>query len=84
MTANTSSSPAPRQQAQDDEIDLLALFATLWDQKWLIAAITAVFMVIGIAYALLASPVYRAPLIYFSHQFSFHHSYFCLSYSSMK
>jgi len=63
MTANTSSSPAPRQQAQDDEIDLLALFATLWDQKWLIAAITAVFMVIGLAYALLASPVYRANAI---------------------
>jgi len=63
MTATTSSSPAPRQQAQDDEIDLLALFATLWDQKWLITAITAVFMVIGVAYAIVASPVYRANAI---------------------
>jgi tyrosine-protein kinase Etk/Wzc len=63
MTANTSSSPAPRQQAQDDEIDLLALFATLWDQIWLITATTAVFMVIGVAYALVASPVYKANAI---------------------
>jgi tyrosine-protein kinase Etk/Wzc len=63
MTANTSSSPAPRQEVHDDEIDLLALFATLWDQKWLITATTAMFMVIGVAYALLASPVYRANAI---------------------
>ncbi len=63
MTTNTPSNSAPRQQAQDDEIDLLALFATLWDQKLLIAAITSVFMIIGVSYALLASPVYRANAI---------------------
>jgi tyrosine-protein kinase Etk/Wzc len=60
MTANTPSNPAPRQQAPDDEIDLLALFTTLWMSKLFIAAVTGVFMVIGVSYALLATPVYRA------------------------
>lgn len=46
--------------SDDDEIDLLALFGTLLDHKWLIAGITAGFMVAGAAYALLAAPVYRA------------------------
>ncbi|MDC0661799.1 polysaccharide biosynthesis tyrosine autokinase [Marinobacter sp. SS21] len=48
------------QHHADDEIDLLALFGTLWDHKWLIATVTFVFTVIGVAYALLAPPVYRA------------------------
>ncbi|AKH67859.1 capsular exopolysaccharide biosynthesis protein [Spongiibacter sp. IMCC21906] len=63
----TSQSSAPtsgtRHQQQDDEIDLLALFGTLWDHKFFIAAITAVFMVLGVAYALLAAPVYRSNAI---------------------
>ncbi|PJI50998.1 MAG: tyrosine-protein kinase [Pseudomonas sp.] len=44
----------------DDEIDLLGLFGTLLDHKWWIAGITAGFMVVGAAYALLAPPAYRA------------------------
>ncbi|MBZ2168432.1 polysaccharide biosynthesis tyrosine autokinase [Marinobacter sp. F4216] len=44
----------------EDEIDLLALFGTLWDSRWLIASITLAFTVIGVAYALLATPVYKA------------------------
>ena len=50
----------PPAVSDDDEIDLLALFGTLLDHKWLIAGITAGFMVVGAAYALLAAPVYRA------------------------
>ncbi|MGC4010742.1 MAG: polysaccharide biosynthesis tyrosine autokinase [Pseudomonas sp.] len=50
----------PPAVSDDDEIDLLALFGTLVDHKWLIAGITAGFMVMGAAYALLAAPVYRA------------------------
>ncbi|MFS2122320.1 polysaccharide biosynthesis tyrosine autokinase [Pseudomonas sp. Pseusp97] len=46
--------------SDDDEIDLLALFGTLLDRKWLIAGVTAGFMVVGAAYALLAAPIYRA------------------------
>lgn len=44
----------------NDEIDLLGLLGTLIDHKWLIAAITGVFMVAGVAYAVLATPVYQA------------------------
>jgi len=46
--------------ADDDEIDLLALFGTLVDHKWLIAGVTAGFLFMGATYALLAAPVYRA------------------------
>ncbi|EJM19958.1 capsular exopolysaccharide biosynthesis protein [Pseudomonas sp. GM18] len=44
----------------NDEIDLLGLFGTLIDHKWLIAAITGAFMVAGAAYAVLATPVFQA------------------------
>ena len=50
----------PPAVSDDDEIDLLALFGTLVDHKWLIASITAGFMVVGAAYAVLAAPIYRA------------------------
>ncbi|MHA6576067.1 polysaccharide biosynthesis tyrosine autokinase [Pseudomonas yamanorum] len=44
----------------NEEIDLLGLFGTLIDHKWLIAAVTGVFMLTGAAYAVLATPVYQA------------------------
>jgi len=62
QTSNNPSNNSGRQH-QDDEIDLLALFGTLWDSKILIATITAVFMVLGVTYALVATPVYRANAI---------------------
>ena len=42
------------------EIDLLALLGTLIDRKYFIAAITAVFMAVGVFYAVFATPVYQA------------------------
>ena|SRR5690554_4947268 len=45
---------------QDDEIDLLALLGTLWNGKWLIAAVTVLFTAVGVLYALIQPPVYRA------------------------
>src|SRR5690554_664703 len=44
----------------NDEIDLLALFGTLLDYRWLIVSVTLVFSILGIAYALLATPIYQA------------------------
>lgn len=44
----------------NDEIDLMGLLGTLIDHKWLIAGVTGVFMAAGVAYALLATPVYQA------------------------
>ena len=43
-----------------DEIDLRQLFGTLVDGKWWIIAFTAVFMVAGVFFALLSTPIYRA------------------------
>lgn len=43
-----------------DSIDLLGIFGSLIDQKWLIGAFTGAFMAAGVAYAVLATPVYLA------------------------
>lgn len=43
-----------------DDIDLLGIFGSLIDQKWLIGALTGAFMLTGVAYAILATPVYLA------------------------
>ncbi|MFL6586735.1 MAG: polysaccharide biosynthesis tyrosine autokinase [Luteimonas sp.] len=44
----------------EDEIDLRELAGMLIDRKWWIAGITALFFVVSVAYALLATPVYQA------------------------
>ncbi|MFC6335279.1 polysaccharide biosynthesis tyrosine autokinase [Pseudomonas sp. CCM 7891] len=43
-----------------DDIDLLGILGTLIDHKWLIGALTGAFMVTGVAYAVLSTPVYLA------------------------
>jgi tyrosine-protein kinase Etk/Wzc len=48
--------PSPR----DDEIDLGELLGTLIDHKWLIGIVTGVFLILSVAYALLATPIYQA------------------------
>ncbi len=55
MTTNTTQ---PTQR--DDEIDLGRLLGVLLHGKWWIAGITAAAMAVGVAYALLATPIYRA------------------------
>ncbi len=47
----------------DDEIDLSELLGTLIDHKWLIIIVTAVFMLVSVAYAMLATPIYQANAI---------------------
>ena len=42
------------------EIDLMALLGALLDRKYFIAGITALFMFIGVVYAVLSTPVYQA------------------------
>ncbi|MGM0927690.1 MAG: polysaccharide biosynthesis tyrosine autokinase [Pseudomonadota bacterium] len=59
MTDPTQNSPRPAAPAED-EIDLGRLFGLLLDHKWLIIAVTFLFTLGGVAYALLATPVYRA------------------------
>ncbi len=47
-------------EPQDDEIDLLDLWRTLWDSRRLVMAITAVFSLGGVTYSLLAEPRFSA------------------------
>ncbi|WP_016856644.1 polysaccharide biosynthesis tyrosine autokinase [Halomonas smyrnensis] len=58
--SQSTSHPRASSAPADDEIDLGRLFGLLLDHKWWIIGITAVFAVAGVAYALLATPVYRA------------------------
>ena len=45
---------------RDDEIDLTRLWALLMDNRLLIAAVTAGALLLGAAYAMLATPIYQA------------------------
>lgn len=56
MANQTISSSAPT----DDEIDLGKLFGILIDAKWFIIGITLLFAAMGIAVALLSTPIYKA------------------------
>ncbi|MEQ9969534.1 tyrosine-protein kinase Wzc [Pectobacterium carotovorum] len=47
-------------ETHSDEIDLGCLLGSLLDNRWLIIGVTAVFTVLGIMYAMLATPVYKA------------------------
>lgn len=53
--------PTPHTAAQypDDEIDLYELFQSIWQEKMLVALITAVVTVLALTYAVLATPVYQ-------------------------
>ncbi|WP_063701707.1 polysaccharide biosynthesis tyrosine autokinase [Pseudoalteromonas gelatinilytica] len=48
------------QESQSQEIDLLALLGALLDRKWFIVLVTAVFAFIGVAVAVLSTPIYKA------------------------
>ncbi len=50
-------------QTAEDEINLLALFDTLAEGKWIIALFTVIAALVGVAYALVAPPVYEANAI---------------------
>ncbi|MBV4457586.1 polysaccharide biosynthesis tyrosine autokinase [Pseudomonas sp. COR58] len=45
---------------EQDSIDILGIFGSLIDRKWLIGAFTGAFMMAGVAYAVLSTPVYLA------------------------
>ena len=45
---------------QDDELDLRELLGTLVDHKWLIGIVTSMFLVLGVGYAVLGTPIYEA------------------------
>lgn len=47
----------------EDEIDLWALWETLWSGRWLIIAITGVFTLSGVTYSLLAQEWFEADVV---------------------
>ncbi|MBB1295367.1 polysaccharide biosynthesis tyrosine autokinase [Pseudoalteromonas sp. SR41-4] len=64
MNAQPSALAANKQNRQDtqagQEIDLMALLGALIDRKYFIIALTTVFMVVGVIYAVFSTPVYQA------------------------
>ncbi|MGI2059767.1 Wzz/FepE/Etk N-terminal domain-containing protein [Shewanella baltica] len=57
---NTYQSDARFPQAQDDEIDLRELFTVIWQGKWLIIAITAVFTIGAVVFAIKQPNIYKS------------------------
>ena len=55
--------PKLRAESDSDEIDLRELVATLLDGKWWIAGFAGAFLALGLLYAFLARPVYRADVL---------------------
>ena len=60
MSSNTLNQSNKPQNNDADEIDLGKLFGILLDARWSIIAVTFIFAVFGVGYALLATPVYKA------------------------
>ena len=58
--SNTANQTRTSQSSDADVIDLVKLFGTLIDARWSIILVTMLFAVCGVAYALLATPIYKA------------------------
>ncbi|WP_350305441.1 polysaccharide biosynthesis tyrosine autokinase [Photorhabdus viridis] len=56
----TKSDKSSHTHTDSDEIDLGRLISALFDYRWAIGGITLLFMVIGLGYSLVATPVYKA------------------------
>ncbi|MBB1603845.1 polysaccharide biosynthesis tyrosine autokinase [Variovorax sp. UMC13] len=64
MTPSAAASLPPQNPAaKDDEINLSEYVDILLDRKWLVMGVTAVAVAIGVAYALLSTPVYQSNLL---------------------
>lgn len=50
-------------QQSSDEIDLRELFSAIWQGKWLIAAVTSVFTIVAVVYALGLPNVYKSEVL---------------------
>lgn len=61
MTENTSTSNRqPQSSSMADEIDLQKLWGLLVDHRWLIIGTTLIALFLGVAYGVLATPIYKA------------------------
>lgn len=55
--------PAPQSIEDDDEVNLHEYWDIIVDNRWLIAAVTAMAVTLGGAYAFLTSPIYESNLL---------------------
>lgn len=60
MNAKPVNNSSNQNKTATQEIDLLALVGTLLDRKYFIILFTAVFAIIGVAVAILSTPIYKA------------------------
>lgn len=60
---NQPALPAPALLEDDDEINLVEYWDIIVDNRWLVAAVTALALIVGGAYAFLARPVYEGNLL---------------------
>lgn len=58
--ATTASRAMTTQQNDDDEIDLLKLWQTIWRRKWSIITLTVIVMMVTVLIVLSLTPIYRA------------------------
>jgi uncharacterized protein involved in exopolysaccharide biosynthesis len=63
ILASRSQYLAPESFSSDDEIDLAELWRAVWSGKWLIAAITSVFAVASVFYALSLPNEYKSTVL---------------------
>lgn len=60
--AARANSPSPT-EPNEDELHLAEYVDILLDHKWMVAAVTALALLIGVAYVLFATPIYQSDLI---------------------
>ena len=59
-SASNANNKSTNNTQPTQEIDLMALLGALLDRKYFIVAVTALFMFVGVIYAVLSTPVYQA------------------------
>ena len=63
MESNASTAPramTPQPHVDDDEIDLLKLWQSIWRRKWSIITLTFIVMMVSVLVVLSLTPIYRA------------------------
>lgn len=50
-------------QTNEDEIDLIELLQGLWEQKWLISAVTSLVLIFSVVYIFISKPVYSVTVV---------------------
>ncbi len=63
QSASSATAAGPLRDDDDDSINLSEYLDILIDRKWLVAGVTFVAVALGVAYALLSTPVYQSNLL---------------------